>query len=86
MKKAISTLTGSLFHNPPLISAVKRQLRIRTIYKSALLEHDMDRNLSVFWVSCRPYVHSNVVCTLGIASWCGWTHAGIETSSIGCFG
>jgi hypothetical protein len=32
--KGIETLTGALFQRPPLISAVKRQLRIRTIYKS----------------------------------------------------
>ena len=66
VKKAISTLTGSLFQRPPLISAVKRQLRIRTIYKSSLIEHDADRNLSVFWVSCevRRFVFSSVRATL----------------------
>ncbi len=31
--QAIETLTGALFQRPPLISAVKRQLRVRTIYK-----------------------------------------------------
>ncbi|OAE29539.1 hypothetical protein AXG93_4486s1110 [Marchantia polymorpha subsp. ruderalis] len=31
--RAIETLTGALFQRPPLISAVKRQLRIRTIYQ-----------------------------------------------------
>lgn len=35
---------------PPLISAVKRQLRVRTIYKSKLYEYDAERNLVVFWV------------------------------------
>ena len=62
VKKAISTLTGSLFQRPPLISAVKRQLRIRTIYKSALLEHDADRNLSVFWVSCEAGTYIRTLC------------------------
>merc|ERR1711953_1123799 len=32
--RAVETLTGALFQRPPLISAVKRQLRIRTIYES----------------------------------------------------
>ena len=32
--KALEKLTGALFQRPPLISAVKRQLRIRTIYQS----------------------------------------------------
>ena len=62
VKKAISTLKGSLFQRPPLISAVKRQLRIRTIYKSALLEHDADRNLSVFWVSCEAGTYIRTLC------------------------
>ena len=43
--QAITTLTGALFQRPPLISAVKRQLRIRTIYESKLLEYDNERNL-----------------------------------------
>lgn len=41
--KAIETLTGAMFQRPPLISAVKRQLRIRTVYESKLLEFDKDR-------------------------------------------
>ena len=41
-----------LSQRPPLISAVKRQLRIRTIYESKLLEFDTERHLGVFWVSC----------------------------------
>lgn len=32
--KALETLTGALFQRPPLISAVKRQLRIRNIYST----------------------------------------------------
>ncbi|CCM00899.1 uncharacterized protein FIBRA_02945 [Fibroporia radiculosa] len=52
LPRAIQTLTGALFQRPPLISAVKRQLRIRTIYESNLLEFDEKRNLAVFWVSC----------------------------------
>merc|ERR1712000_141460 len=36
--RALETLTGALFQRPPLISAVKRQLRIRTIHESKLYE------------------------------------------------
>nr|KYP63042.1 H/ACA ribonucleoprotein complex subunit 4 [Cajanus cajan] len=35
--RALETLTGAVFQRPPLISAVKRQLRIRTIYERLLL-------------------------------------------------
>lgn len=31
--KALDTLTGAQFQRPPLISAVKRQLRVRTVYQ-----------------------------------------------------
>lgn len=41
----METLTGALFQRPPLISAVKRQLRVRTIYESKLLEFDEDKHL-----------------------------------------
>ena len=43
--QAIETLTGALFQRPPLISAVKRQLRVRTIYDSKLIEYDKDKQL-----------------------------------------
>ncbi len=41
LAKALETLTGALFQRPPLISAVKRQLRVRTIYEAKLLEYDL---------------------------------------------
>jgi len=41
-------LTGALFQRPPLISAVKRQLRVRTIYESKLLEYDDEKHLGKF--------------------------------------
>ena len=50
LARAISRLTGALFQRPPLISAVKRQLRIRTIYESKLYEFDPERHLAIFWV------------------------------------
>jgi H/ACA ribonucleoprotein complex subunit 4 len=41
----LESLTGAVFQKPPVIAAVKRQLRIRTIYESKLLEYDQRRNL-----------------------------------------
>lgn len=52
LARAIETLTGALFQRPPVISAVKRQLRIRTIYESKLLEYDNKQHMGVFHVSC----------------------------------
>ena len=56
------TLTGALFQRPPLISAVKRQLRIRTIYDSKLLEFDAERRLGVFWVKCEAGTYIRTLC------------------------
>lgn len=60
--RALETLTGALFQRPPLISAVKRQLRVRTIYNSKLLEFDNDRHLGVFWVSCEAGTYIRTLC------------------------
>lgn len=43
--QALECLTGALFQRPPLIAAVKRQLRVRTIYDSKLIEYDSERRL-----------------------------------------
>jgi H/ACA ribonucleoprotein complex subunit 4 len=52
LQKVLKTLTGSLFQKPPEISAVKRELRVRTIYESELLDYDGEKRLAVFRVSC----------------------------------
>ncbi|KAL2823973.1 putative rRNA pseudouridine synthase [Aspergillus cavernicola] len=61
-KRALETLTGALFQRPPLISAVKRQLRIRTIHESNVYEFDNDRHLGVFWVSCEAGTYIRTLC------------------------
>merc|ERR1712223_2279249 len=51
VQQELERLKGALFQRPPLISAVKRQLRVRTVYESKLIEHDEKRNLGIFWDS-----------------------------------
>lgn len=70
--KAVSTLTGALFQRPPLISAVKRQLRIRTIYQSKLVEFNERSNLAVISVDCEAgtyvrtlFVHLGLLLGVG---------------------
>lgn len=60
--KAVETLTGALFQRPPLIAAVKRQLRIRSIYESKLIEYDEKRHLGIFWVSCEAGTYVRTLC------------------------
>lgn len=62
VKRAVETLTGALFQRPPLISAVKRQLRIRTIYESELLEYDEKRRLGVIRVKCEAGTYIRTLC------------------------
>jgi len=62
LAKAVETLTGALFQRPPLISAVKRQLRIRSIYESKLIEYDKKRHLGIFWVSCEAGTYVRTLC------------------------
>lgn len=70
--QAIETLTGALFQRPPLISAVKRQLRVRTIYKSTLIEFDQKRSLGVFHVSCQAGTYIRTLCVhLGLLTGTG---------------
>jgi H/ACA ribonucleoprotein complex subunit 4 len=59
---ALEKLSGAVYQRPPLISAVKRQLRIRTIYESKLIEYDDKRNLGVFWVSCEAGTYIRTLC------------------------
>ena len=62
LKQALEKLTGALFQRPPLIAAVKRQLRIRTIYESKLIEYDPKEQLGVFWVSCQAGTYIRTLC------------------------
>ncbi|KAI2650991.1 H/ACA ribonucleoprotein complex subunit DKC1 [Labeo rohita] len=59
---ALECLTGALFQRPPLIAAVKRQLRVRTIYESKLIEYDQERRLGIFWVSCEAGTYIRTLC------------------------
>jgi len=62
LKRALEQLTGALFQRPPLISAVKRQLRVRTVYESNLIEFDAERHLGIFRVSCEAGTYIRTLC------------------------
>uniref|UniRef100_G1PJE3 H/ACA ribonucleoprotein complex subunit DKC1 n=1 Tax=Myotis lucifugus TaxID=59463 RepID=G1PJE3_MYOLU len=62
LARALETLTGALFQRPPLIAAVKRQLRVRTIYESKMVEYDPERRLGIFWVSCEAGTYIRTLC------------------------
>lgn len=60
--RALEKLTGALFQRPPLISAVKRQLRVRTIYETKFHEYDAERNMGVYWLSCEAGTYVRTHC------------------------
>jgi len=62
LQKALNALTGAVFQKPPAISAVKRELRIRTIYENKLFEYDSEKKLAVFWISCEAGTYVRTMC------------------------
>jgi H/ACA ribonucleoprotein complex subunit 4 len=55
-------LTGACFQRPPVISAVKRQLRIRTIYEAKVVEYNSKKHMAIFWVSCEAGTYIRTMC------------------------
>ena len=68
--QAVGQLTGALFQRPPLISAVKRQLRIRTVYESKLLEFDAEKNIGEKELCCDTCVQLLQSCELVVRLCC----------------
>ncbi|VDN42630.1 unnamed protein product [Gongylonema pulchrum] len=62
VRQALEKLTGALFQRPPLISAVKRQLRIRTVYENKLVEYNPSQNMGIFWVKCEAGTYVRTIC------------------------
>ena len=58
----LKKLTGACFQRPPLISSVKRELRIRTIYEYKLYEFDKEKNMAIFWISCEAGTYVRTMC------------------------
>lgn len=59
--QGLENLKGALFQRPPLISAVKRQLRVRTVYDSKLFDYDETRNMGkCIFSTFKIIVHSSL--------------------------
>jgi H/ACA ribonucleoprotein complex subunit 4 len=55
-------LCGAVFQRPPLISAVKRQLRVRTVYKSTIVEYDSETGMGIMHVVCEAGTYVRTLC------------------------
>ena len=62
VQQALDQLTGALFQRPPVISAVKRQLRVRTIYDAKLIEYNEKRHMAVFSIDCEAGTYVRTMC------------------------
>lgn len=62
IQQGLDMLSGACFQRPPVIAAVKRQLRIRTIYEAKLVEYNKKRHLAIFWVSCEAGTYIRTMC------------------------
>lgn len=72
--KAVKTLTGLLYQRPPLMCAVKRDIRLRNIYNIEVLEFDKEQRLALFKVSCEAGTYIRTLCVhIGILMGCGAT-------------
>ncbi|CAH8498762.1 unnamed protein product [Dicrocoelium dendriticum] len=72
IQQAVETLSGALFQRPPLVAAVKRQLRVRTVYENKLLEYDKEKGLGVIRVTCEAGTYVRTLCVhIGLLLGCG---------------
>lgn len=69
LRNAISKLRGSVLQRPPLMCAVKRNLRLRNIYSLDLIENS--DKCALFKVTCEAGTYIRTLCThLGLLT--GW--------------
>ena len=62
VENCLKKLQGACFQRPPLISSVKRELRVRTIYDYKLYEFDKEKNMAIFWISCEAGTYVRTMC------------------------
>ncbi|KAI5151612.1 H/ACA ribonucleoprotein complex subunit 4, partial [Enteropsectra breve] len=69
-KAAVQKLTGHLYQRPPLMCAVKRDLRLRWIYEIEIIEFEPSKAL--FRVRCEAGTYIRTLCThIGLHIGCG---------------
>jgi tRNA pseudouridine55 synthase len=66
VEKVVQEFTGPIFQTPPLKSAVRKELRVRTIYEHELVEYE--RRDALLRVSCEAGTYIRKLCTdIGLA-------------------
>ncbi|ETO26018.1 hypothetical protein RFI_11120 [Reticulomyxa filosa] len=68
--KALRKLQGPIYQRPPILSAVARRLRVRTIHWCKLLEYNEERGLAVVHISCQAGTYIRTLC-IHVGMLCG---------------
>jgi len=55
-------MQGPVYQRPPIISAVARRLRVRTLYSIKLLEYNENRNLGILDIKCQAGTYIRTLC------------------------
>ncbi|WUR03536.1 H/ACA ribonucleoprotein complex subunit CBF5 [Vairimorpha necatrix] len=77
--KAVEKLTGLLYQRPPLMCAVKRDLRLRNIYKIEIIEFSKSKKQALFKVSCEAGTYIRTLCVhIGLMMGCPATMAALR--------
>jgi H/ACA ribonucleoprotein complex subunit 4 len=63
IEEALKKFTGEIMQMPPIVSAVKRQLRPRTIYSIGLLDYADEGQNILFKVSCQHGTYIRKLCS-----------------------
>lgn len=81
-KEACKKLTGHLYQRPPLMCAVKRDLRLRWIYEINIIEFTPKKAL--FEVKCEAGTYIRTLCThIGLYIGCGAVMADLRRTQSG---
>lgn len=63
LKRVFSEFRGDIYQLPPIVSAVKREKRKRSIYELELLDTDEENKYVLFRVSCQHGTYIRKLCT-----------------------
>lgn len=87
LERACEFLTGKVYQCPPAISAVKKQLRVRQIYKNTLIEFNQEKQLAVMRVACEAGTYIRTLCEhLGLVLGVGGEMAELRRTRSGNIG
>jgi H/ACA ribonucleoprotein complex subunit 4 len=85
VEQVVQEFTGPIYQTPPLKSAVKKELRVRTVYAHHVLE--FEGREALLRVSCEAGTYIRTLCTdMGLALGCGANMAELRRTRTAAIG